>query len=118
MVPSVCTTAHSILNSIETKAAENNKLDAKQYPAIQRNLTKNTIYSGTRSKTQGYLLKGLIKQVLLVAACCSIVVAHLLQGWTFFKIVFKKKYGQDKTATLVSLVHRNFDKRLQIITDI
>jgi hypothetical protein len=51
MVPSVCTTAHSIRNSIETKA-ENNRLEAKQYPAIQRNLTKNTIDSGTRSKTQ------------------------------------------------------------------
>jgi hypothetical protein len=47
LVASVCTTAHSICNSIETKA-ENNRLEAKQYPAIQRNLTKNTIDSGTR----------------------------------------------------------------------
>jgi hypothetical protein len=39
-----------ICNSIETKA-KNNKLEAKQYPAIQRNLTENTIDSGTRSKT-------------------------------------------------------------------
>jgi hypothetical protein len=42
---------HSIRNSIETKA-ENNRLEAKQYPAIQRNLTKNTIDSGTGSKTR------------------------------------------------------------------
>jgi hypothetical protein len=33
LVPSVCTTAHSIHNSIETKA-ENNRLEAKQYPAL------------------------------------------------------------------------------------
>jgi hypothetical protein len=46
LVPSVCTTAHSICNSIETKD-ENNRLEAKQYPAMQRNLTKNTIDSGT-----------------------------------------------------------------------
>jgi hypothetical protein len=46
----VRTTAHSIRNSIETKA-ENNRLEAKQYPAIQRNLTENTIDCGTRSKT-------------------------------------------------------------------
>jgi hypothetical protein len=32
MVASVCTTAQSIRNSIETKA-ENNRLEAKQYPA-------------------------------------------------------------------------------------
>jgi hypothetical protein len=32
--------------------AENHKLEAKQNPAIQRNLTKNTIDSGARSKTQ------------------------------------------------------------------
>jgi hypothetical protein len=51
MAPSVCTTAHSIRNSIETKA-ENNILEAKQYPAIQRNLTENTIDSGTQSKTR------------------------------------------------------------------
>jgi hypothetical protein len=47
--------AHSnskeIRNSKETKA-ENNRLETKQYPAIQRNLTKNTIDYGTRSKTQ------------------------------------------------------------------
>jgi hypothetical protein len=49
-VSSVCTTAHSIRNSIETKA-ENNRLEAKQYPAIQRNLNKNTIDSGAQSKT-------------------------------------------------------------------
>jgi hypothetical protein len=47
----VCTTAHSIRNSIETKA-ENNRLEANQYPAIQRNLTENTIDGGTQSKTQ------------------------------------------------------------------
>jgi hypothetical protein len=46
----MCTTARSIRNSIETKA-ENNRLEAKQYPAIQRNLTENTIdQCGTRSK--------------------------------------------------------------------
>jgi hypothetical protein len=52
-VPSVCTTAHSIRNSIETKA-ENNRLEAKQYPAIQRNLTENTIDCGTRSYKTPY----------------------------------------------------------------
>jgi hypothetical protein len=50
LVASVCITVHSIRNSIETKA-ENNRLEAKQYPAIQRNLTENTIDCGTRSKT-------------------------------------------------------------------
>jgi hypothetical protein len=47
----VCTTAHSIRNSIETKA-EINRLEAKQYFAIQGKLTENTIDCGTQSKTQ------------------------------------------------------------------
>jgi hypothetical protein len=46
----LCVAVHSIhvRNSIETKA-ENNRLEAKQYPAIQRNLTKNIIDFGTQS---------------------------------------------------------------------
>jgi hypothetical protein len=47
----LCVPAHSMRNSIATKA-ENNRLEAKQYPAIQRNLTKNTIDCGTRSKAR------------------------------------------------------------------
>jgi hypothetical protein len=42
---------HSICSSIETKA-ENKRLETKQFPAIQRNLTKNTIDYGAQSKTQ------------------------------------------------------------------
>jgi hypothetical protein len=48
-----------VIQLIETKA-ENNRLKAKQYPAIQRNLTKNTIDSETRSKTLTVTMQQLI----------------------------------------------------------